>query len=97
MEFTARLDYVGIGWLISASLATVCWYGFSCRPFALAVYLSTTTLFGIAGSILPFVPWFNARKYKVESQPFQNCLAYSRLSLETAYCVLSLLRMDRIG
>jgi adiponectin receptor len=97
MVFTARLDYVGIGWLISANLAIFCWYGFSCRPFALAVYLSTVTMFGIAGSILPFMAWFNARKYKVASQTFQNYGAYSRMSLDMAYCVLRLLRMDRVG
>src|SRR5258708_40159933 len=55
MEFTARFDYVGIGWLISASIATFVWYGFSCRPFALTVYLSTNFACGIAGSILPFM------------------------------------------
>jgi adiponectin receptor len=72
MEFTARADYVGIGWLISASIATVCWYGFSCRPFALTVYLSTNLASGLAGSILPFMQWFNARKHKVRSQPVKT-------------------------
>ena len=96
MEFTARADYVGIGWLISASVATVCWYGFSCRPFALTVYLSTTIACGIAGSILPFMQWFNARKHKVGSQAFQKCAAYSRMSLEMACCVLHFLGMHRI-
>ncbi len=94
MEFTARLDYVGISWLISASLATFCWYGFSCRPFALAVYLSALLACGIAGSLLPFMQWFNARKYKVAFQVFQNCAVYSRMSLETACCVLPLPGMD---
>jgi len=72
MEFSASVDYVGIGWLISASIATVVWYGFSCRPFALTVYLSTNIACGIAGSILPFMPWFNARKYKVGPQLVQT-------------------------
>jgi adiponectin receptor len=67
MEFAARVDYVGIGWLISASIATFCWYAFSCRRFALTVYLSTNIACGIAGSILPFMQWFNARKHKVGS------------------------------
>ena len=67
MDFTARFDYVGIGWLISVSLATFSWYGFSCRPVALAVYMSATIACGIAGSILPFMQWFNLREHKVAS------------------------------
>lgn len=64
METAARVDYLGIGWLISASIATVVYYGFSCRQAAFSIYLSMTILAGLAGSILPFMQWFNERKHK---------------------------------
>jgi adiponectin receptor len=64
METAARVDYLGIGWLISASIATVVYYGFSCHRAAFTIYLSMTTIAGLAGSILPFMQWFNERKHK---------------------------------
>lgn len=64
METAARIDYLGIGWLISASIATVVYYAFSCHPTAFTIYLSMTILAGLAGSILPFMQWFNERKHK---------------------------------
>jgi len=64
METAARVDYLGIGWLISASIATVVYYGFSCHRAAFTIYLSMTILAGLAGSILPFMQWFNQRKHK---------------------------------
>ncbi|CAG8507760.1 3834_t:CDS:2 [Acaulospora colombiana] len=64
METAARIDYLGIGWLISASIATVVYYSFSCRKMAFSIYLSMNILAGLAGSILPFMQWFNERKHK---------------------------------
>jgi adiponectin receptor len=64
METAARVDYLGIGWLISASIATVVYYGFSCHNAAFTIYLSMTIIAGLAGSILPFMQWFNERKHK---------------------------------
>ncbi|KAH8119424.1 HlyIII-domain-containing protein [Phellopilus nigrolimitatus] len=64
MELCARVDYVGIGWLISASVGTVVYYGFSCHRQAALIYTSLCLVTGIAGSIFPFMTWFNGRKYK---------------------------------
>ncbi|KAF8574133.1 hypothetical protein K439DRAFT_1642424, partial [Ramaria rubella] len=64
METAARVDYVGIGWLISASIGTVVRYGFSCRPHTALLYLSVSFALGVAGSVLPFMTWFNERENK---------------------------------
>ncbi|KAF8512391.1 hemolysin-III related-domain-containing protein [Gautieria morchelliformis] len=64
METAARVDYVGIGWLISASIGSIVYYGFGCRPQTAILYLSVSLALGIAGSILPFMTWFNERKNK---------------------------------
>lgn len=64
MDTAARIDYLGIGWLISASIATVVYYGFSCRPYPFTIYLGMTMVAGLAGSVLPFMKWFNQRKHK---------------------------------
>ncbi|KAF9075315.1 hemolysin-III related-domain-containing protein [Rhodocollybia butyracea] len=59
MEFCARVDYVGIGWLISASVGTVVHYGFQCHPDLGNVFLVGCLLTGLLGSICPFMSWFN--------------------------------------
>ncbi|KAL5507028.1 IZH3 [Sanghuangporus vaninii] len=65
MELCARVDYVGIGWLISASVGTVVYYGMSCHSQAALAYLSLCVITGIAGSIFPFMRWFNDPKFRV--------------------------------
>lgn len=64
LEFFARLDYVGIGWLISASIATVVYFSLSCHSTAAYFYLSACAISAIVGSFLPFMKWFNERKHK---------------------------------
>ncbi|KAG8998008.1 hypothetical protein FRB94_010784 [Tulasnella sp. JGI-2019a] len=66
----ARTDYVGIGWLISASLATLIYYGYSCHPVWLAVYIGLTICTGIAGTVAPFQTWFDERKNKLKRIAF---------------------------
>ncbi|CAE6473771.1 unnamed protein product [Rhizoctonia solani] len=64
LEAGARIDYVGIGWLISASVSGVMYYGFACQPAIMRFYISIAIMTGIAGSILPFQGWFNERRNK---------------------------------
>jgi len=64
METAARIDYVGIGWLISVSIGSVVYYGFSCRPQTALIYISVSFILGVAGSIFPFMSWFNERQHK---------------------------------
>jgi adiponectin receptor len=72
MELSARVDYVGIGWLISASVGTVVYYGFQApgHEWAQGVYLSMCLMMGLTGSVFPFMSWFNMREYKVGSDAF---------------------------
>ena len=53
--------------LISASIGTVVYYGFSCHQQAAWIYLSLCFMNAVLGSIFPFMKWFNMRKYKVSS------------------------------
>ncbi|CAE7234125.1 unnamed protein product [Rhizoctonia solani] len=69
LEAGARIDYVGIGWLISASVSGVMYYGFACQPAIMRFYISIAIITGIAGSILPFQGWFNERRNKVRLWP----------------------------
>ena len=88
METAARVDYLGIGWLISASIATVVYYAFSCRRTAFSIYLSMTILAGLAGSILPFMQWFNERKHKKWRIVFFLSLALTGIIPITHLCYI---------
>ncbi|TRM59324.1 hemolysin-III related-domain-containing protein [Schizophyllum amplum] len=82
MEFCARIDYVGIGWLISASVGTVVYYGFQ-DPQYFGIrnsFLSLCFLTGLAGNIFPFMQWFNEYKYRGYRILFFLTLAFSSLA-----------------
>ncbi|KAH8107961.1 putative G-protein coupled receptor [Cristinia sonorae] len=64
MELCARVDYVGIGWLISASVSTFVYYGFEGYPTECKLFMGLCLLMGLSGTILPFCSWFNQRKYR---------------------------------
>lgn len=70
MEICARVDYVGIGWLISASVGTVVYYGFRNHLEVRNNFLMLCVFMGILGSVLPFMRWFNDRKYRVRLSTF---------------------------
>ncbi|EJD03196.1 HlyIII-domain-containing protein [Fomitiporia mediterranea MF3/22] len=80
MELCARVDYVGIGWLISASVGTVVYYGFSCHSEIVMAYLSLCLVTGILGSVFPFMAWFNDRKYKPVRVVFFLGMAFTALA-----------------
>lgn len=65
MELCARIDYVGIGWLISASVGTVVHYGYQCHPQIGYGFVALCFLMGLLGNILPFMNWFNKFEYRV--------------------------------
>ncbi|KAN0134044.1 HlyIII domain containing protein [Lactarius tabidus] len=64
MVLCAKIDYVGIAWLISASVATVVYYGFQCNTNLRRIYLLICVINGLMGSIFPFWDWFNGPKNK---------------------------------
>ncbi|WAR52023.1 hypothetical protein PtB15_1B462 [Puccinia triticina] len=60
----ACVDYVGISGLIAASVMSMEYYGFYCRPELAALYMSFTVAMGIIGMILPFQPFFDRPESK---------------------------------
>ncbi|OSX66071.1 hypothetical protein POSPLADRAFT_1043570 [Postia placenta MAD-698-R-SB12] len=80
MELCARIDYVGIGWLISASIGTVVHYGYQCNPMACKFFLSLCFIMGLSGSILPFTDWFNKYEYRRYRIAFFVALALTSIA-----------------
>lgn len=80
MDFCARVDYVGIGWLISASVATVVYYGFQCHPALGYAFLLVCLVMGILGNILPFMKWFNQIEYRFWRIAFFLAMAFSAVA-----------------
>ncbi|KAH9484973.1 hypothetical protein JR316_0001877 [Psilocybe cubensis] len=89
MEFCARVDYVGIGWLISASVGTIVHYGFSdCHPNVGRAFLGLCLTTGIAGNIFPFMNWFNQHKYRFYRIGFFLTLSFSAIGPMVALSIL---------
>ncbi|KDR75042.1 hypothetical protein GALMADRAFT_248897 [Galerina marginata CBS 339.88] len=88
MEFCARVDYVGIGWLISASVGTIVHYGFKCHPSIGHAFLCLCFATGLAGNIFPFMAWFNQRKYRFYRIGFFLALAFSGIGPMVALAIL---------
>nr|VWO99596.1 Mannitol dehydrogenase [Ganoderma boninense] len=101
MEFCARVDYVGIGWLISASVGTVVYYGFQCRPAERDAFLVLCFFVGLSGSIVPFTNWFNQREYKASSpllaNPFLSVPFFLSLAFSSIAPLVQLARLHSPG
>ncbi|KAF5351880.1 hypothetical protein D9756_007687 [Leucocoprinus leucothites] len=80
MEFCARVDYVGIGWLISASVGTVVHYGYQCHPKIGHAFEALCFMMGLLGNIFPFMNWFNQYEYRAHRMGFFLALAFSGLA-----------------
>lgn len=59
LERFACVDYTGISLLIAASIMTTEYTAFYCEPVSRWIYMVSTLLLGIGGSILPWHPTFN--------------------------------------
>jgi hypothetical protein len=59
------IDYCILNRLISASVQSVVFYGFNCQTTELRLYTALCMLTGLAGSIVPFMSWFDERRNKV--------------------------------
>ncbi|PPQ90554.1 hypothetical protein CVT25_015868 [Psilocybe cyanescens] len=89
MEFCARVDYVGIGWLISASIGTIVHYGFSqCHPNIGRAFLGVCFTTGVAGNIFPFMAWFNQHQYRFYRIGFFLTLSFSAIGPMVALSML---------
>lgn len=60
----ATLDYMGIAFLISASVAQVVYYGFYTASTLRTLYMTITLLIGVTGTLLPLFPWFDTKPYR---------------------------------
>lgn len=63
-SFTATLDYIGITFLITASISIVVHFGFYCDPIPRNRYIIFSCLIGSIGVILPFFRFFDTRRYR---------------------------------
>ncbi|KAF5322612.1 hypothetical protein D9619_001316 [Psilocybe cf. subviscida] len=78
MEMCARVDYVGIGWLISASVGSIAHYGFNdCHPNFARAFLALCFVTGMAGNIFSFMAWFNKHEYRYYRIAFFLSLAFA--------------------
>ncbi|KAH9978681.1 hemolysin-III related-domain-containing protein [Lactifluus volemus] len=59
-----KIDYVGIGWLISGSIGTIVHYGFQCNTVARTVYLTACLINALGGTLVAFLDWFGRRENK---------------------------------
>ena len=75
IERFACVDYTGISVLIAASIMTTEYTAFYCEPQWAAVWLTTTAVFGIAGTMLPWNPTFNRSDLSWLRVCFYICLA----------------------
>ncbi|KAF9960355.1 hypothetical protein BGZ65_012448 [Modicella reniformis] len=62
MKCMACLDYVGISILIAASVVVTEYYGFYCESLFRNSYIIATTLFGVAGVVVPWLSWFDQKE-----------------------------------
>ncbi|KAI0044231.1 HlyIII-domain-containing protein [Auriscalpium vulgare] len=88
MTLCAKIDYVGIGWLISASVGTIVHHGFQCHANAWALFLSLCFIMGSAGTVLPFAEWFNKPTHKRWRIVFFVSLAFTAVAPLTHLAIL---------
>ncbi|KAG0738821.1 hypothetical protein G6F62_008790 [Rhizopus arrhizus] len=62
--FTATLDYMGIAFLITASVLVAEYYGFYCRPLMRNRYMMFTLLLGSIGMFAPFLKRWDTKQYR---------------------------------
>jgi adiponectin receptor len=55
----ACVDYTGISLLVAASILSTEWTAFYCEPVSRTIYMTLTTVLGLAGAILPWRESFN--------------------------------------
>jgi len=80
MLVCARMDYVGIGWLISASVGTVVHYGFYCHATPRVVFVSFSVVSALLGTVFPFMDWFDRFEYRMYRIAFFLGLAFSAVA-----------------
>lgn len=62
--FTATLDYMGIAFLITASVLVSEYYGYYCRPIMRNRYMMFTLAIGSLGMFAPFLKRWDTKEYR---------------------------------
>ncbi|KAI8992436.1 hemolysin-III related-domain-containing protein [Pilobolus umbonatus] len=61
---TATLDYMGIAFLITASVLSIEYFGYYCRPISRARYMIFTSAIGSVGVFAPFLRKWDTKDYR---------------------------------
>ncbi|CAO3576269.1 unnamed protein product [Absidia cylindrospora] len=88
-SFTATLDYIGIAFLITASVLVTEHFGFYCQPEAGLRYMVFTGLMGSVGTISPFFKCWDTKKYR----PLRIAV-FVAMAVSSAVPVLHLFRLN---
>ncbi|KAF7289332.1 IZH family channel protein [Mycena indigotica] len=64
MQLCNRVDYAGISWLLCACNGSLVYYGYASRPSIAYPFVAVSVMMTFAGSVLPFVSWFNQHEYR---------------------------------
>ncbi|KAI7902826.1 hemolysin-III related-domain-containing protein [Cokeromyces recurvatus] len=63
-SFTATLDYMGISFLITASVLVTEYYGYYCRPIIRTRYMLFTAAIGAIGVLAPFLKRWDTKEFR---------------------------------
>ncbi|KAI9263942.1 hemolysin-III related-domain-containing protein [Helicostylum pulchrum] len=103
-SFTATLDYIGITFLITASISLVNHFGFYCDAIPRSRYIIFSCLIGSIGVILPFFKFFDTKRYRPLRIGLFVAMAFSSIvplvhmaSLKGAMVTLAFLKPLLIG
>ncbi|KAI0684603.1 hemolysin-III related-domain-containing protein [Cytidiella melzeri] len=80
VEMSARIDYVGIGWLMSTTQGTIVYYAFREYVKTQTFWLSMLTLVFLASTVFPFMDWFNDVKHRSWRIFFFVCIGFTSLA-----------------
>lgn len=76
----ARMDYVGISWLIAASVGIVVHYGFYCHETPRMLFLLLSVAVALLGTVFPFMDWFDRHEYRLHRITFFLGMGFSALA-----------------
>ncbi|CAJ0766928.1 15340_t:CDS:2 [Entrophospora sp. SA101] len=65
MQCAATFDYIGISFLIIASIIITEYYGLYCSPFERNFYMTFTALVGLVPIICAIFPWFDSKRFRL--------------------------------
>nr|GAT56211.1 IZH family channel protein [Mycena chlorophos] len=88
METCHRIDYVGIAWMLCSCNISLLYYGYAGHPHIAYPLILMAFLMAVAGSFLPFVPWFNQFEHRAWRIGFFVALKISAIAPAVGVCLL---------